>query len=102
MFEPIERTLRRTDPSQGFKQERFLKPTLLASHHPFLTCRRFEHVNVFEDHAVLRDNVLKRTVFVYRRNDEPSSDLCEGIDCARLLKSIPELGSPGLDAEGPR
>lgn len=35
-----------------------------------------EHVNVFEDHAVLRDNVLKRTVVVYDRDGKLSYDLC--------------------------
>ena len=42
---------------------------------------RIEHVNVFEDHAVLRDNVLKRTVFVYSRDGSLSCDLCEGTYC---------------------
>ena len=42
---------------------------------------RIEHVNVFEDHAVLKDNVLKRTVFVYRRDGTLSCDLCESPDC---------------------
>ena len=42
---------------------------------------RIEHVNVFEDHAVLRDNMLKRTVFVYSRNGALSCDLCESANC---------------------
>ena len=42
---------------------------------------RIEHVNVFEDHAVLRDNVLKRTVFVYSKNGKLSCNLCESSDC---------------------
>jgi len=38
---------------------------------------RIVHVNVFEDHTVTGDNVLKRTVFVYRRDGKLSCDLCE-------------------------
>ncbi|MFQ5871371.1 MAG: hypothetical protein ACE5IB_04345 [Candidatus Geothermarchaeales archaeon] len=48
---------------------------------------RIEHVNVFEDHDVLRDNVLKRTVFVYRRDGKLSSDLCESTDCVHTRYS---------------
>lgn len=43
--------------------------------------QRIEHVNVFEDHAILQDNLLKRTVFVYTRNGKLSCDLCESTDC---------------------
>ena len=34
-----------------------------------------------EDRVVLRNNVLKKTVFVYSRDGEFSCDLCESTDC---------------------
>jgi Arc/MetJ-type ribon-helix-helix transcriptional regulator len=42
---------------------------------------RLEHMNVFEDHVILRDNDLRRTVFVYQRNGDLACDLCESSDC---------------------
>lgn len=45
---------------------------------------RIKHINIFQNHAVLRDNVLHRTVFVYRRNETLSCDLCESSDCVHV------------------
>ena len=55
--------------------------------------QRMEHLNVYEDHVIVRDNVLNRTVFVYLRNGVMTCDLCESNDClhTRYVQTLPQV-----------
>ena len=55
---------------------------------------RIEHINVFRDHAVLRDNVVKRIVFVYSKNTRLSCDLCQSSDCTHTREGEKYLPKP--------
>lgn len=57
---------------------------------------RFEHFNVYEDHATLFDNKTKRIVNVYFRNKEPYCEHCEKFDCEhiRFALTLPQVVNP--------
>ena len=52
-----------------------------------------EHLNVYEDNVIVRENVLNRTVFVYLKNGATTCDLCESNDClyTRYVQTLPQV-----------
>jgi GMP synthase PP-ATPase subunit len=55
--------------------------------------QRMEHVNVYEEHVTVRDNVLNRTIIVYLRDGTMTCDLCESNDClhTRYVQTLPQV-----------
>ncbi len=55
--------------------------------------QRMEHINVYEDHIIVKDNILNKTVFVYLRNGAITCDLCENNDSlhTRYVQTLSEI-----------
>jgi hypothetical protein len=52
-----------------------------------------EHLNVYEDNVIVRNNLLNRTISVYLRDGTMTCDLCECNDClhTRYAQTLPEV-----------
>jgi len=45
---------------------------------------RFEHYNVYEDHATIVDHKLDKWIDIYFRGDKPYCEFCEEFDCEHI------------------
>jgi len=55
---------------------------------------RFEHINTYQDHATIKDNVLDKQVDVYFREDGGAyCELCNLEDCHHIdyVRSLPSV-----------
>lgn len=47
--------------------------------------KRFEHVNFYEDYAIIRDKLTGRLPCIYRRpGNKPFCDVCNSYDCIHV------------------
>ncbi len=60
-----------------------------------LEFNRFSHVNVYDDHATIYDNLRKEMVNVYFKTD-PYCEKCEASDCehVRYALTLPKVVDP--------
>lgn len=55
--------------------------------------QRMDHLNVYENYIIVRDNVINKTIFVYLRNSTMTWDLYESNDClrTRYVQTLPQV-----------
>ncbi len=55
--------------------------------------QRMDHLKVYENHIIVRDNVINKTIFVYLRNSTMTWDLYESNDClhTRYVQTLPQV-----------